>query len=242
MKFRYRYILEKHKNGKQKYICPQCGKRKFVRYIDNLTNKYVADHVGMCDRRESCKYHVHPYEYLKDNAGNSNYNRILKNYMNGKNKTNTSQIKTVDSISFDYAEKFSKRNQNNLNNYLYSVFGMEKVSRVNRDYFVGSTKNRITIFPLIDANGILRSAKFMQYNDETGRRLKDVSNAFNWLHSVLIKKKLLPEIFILRACLFGEHLIGLEDNSHKIICIVESEKTAIIASICIPDCIFMATG
>jgi hypothetical protein len=32
------------------------------------------------------------------------------------------------------------------------------------------------------------------------------------------------------------------EYSHKVVCIVESEKTALIAAACIPECLFMATG
>lgn len=45
-----------------------------------------------------------------------------------------------------------------------------------------------------------------------------------------------------KYCLFGRHLIGREDSQGKPVCIVESEKSAIIASIAYPNAIWMATG
>ena len=57
----------------------------------------------------------------------------------------------------------------------------------------------------------------------------------NWVHSVL---KL--QDFNLKQCLFGLHL--LNSDKQKTIAIVESEKTAVIASIAFPEFIWMATG
>lgn len=45
--------------------------------------------------------------------------------------------------------------------------------------------------------------------------------------------------FHLKQCLFGEHRIQASTGP---ICIVESEKTAIIASIYFPNATFVATG
>ena len=49
------YSLEKHKYGRQKHICPACGKKTFVPYINNITNKYLNDKVGRCDRQDNSK-------------------------------------------------------------------------------------------------------------------------------------------------------------------------------------------
>ena len=46
----YRYSLA----GKKKHTCPNCGKRTFVKYIDNRTGQYLADHIGKCDRADKC--------------------------------------------------------------------------------------------------------------------------------------------------------------------------------------------
>jgi hypothetical protein len=54
-----------------------------------------------------------------------------------------------------------------------------------------------------------------------------------------VHKVLKLDNFNLKQCLFGEHL--LQDKS-KPIAIVESEKTAIIASVYVPDYIWLASG
>src|SRR5690606_13827994 len=68
------------------------------------------------------------------------------------------------------------------------------------------------------------------YNKGTGKKSK-----INWVHSIL---KI--ENYNLKQCLFGLHL--LNSDKTKAIGIVESEKTAVIASIAFPEFIWMATG
>ena len=80
----------------------------------------------------------------------------------------------------------------------------------------------------------------MQYNPETGRRLKHESGAIDWVHNKLKKSGTLPEDYNLQQCFFGEHLLNI--YPYKTIGIVESEKAATIASILIPELIWLATG
>jgi hypothetical protein len=50
----------------------------------------------------------------------------------------------------------------------------------------------------------------------------------------------LPEDFNLQQCFFGEHLLKI--YNHKQVAIVESEKSAIIASCLMPELIWLAAG
>ena len=52
----------------------------------------------------------------------------------------------------------------------------------------------------------------------------------------------LPENWELTQCLFGEHLLSAIDEKQKTVALVESEKTAIIASCIMPKYIWLATG
>ena len=75
----------------------------------------------------------------------------------------------------------------------------------------------------------------MRYNSQTGRRVKDLRNPITWVHAVM---KIQP--YHLQQCLFGEHLLSME--SDKPVAVVESEKTAIVASGLIPGVVWVATG
>lgn len=75
----------------------------------------------------------------------------------------------------------------------------------------------------------------MLYDEATGKRVKEPYSKITWMHKV----KKIPD-FHLRRCLFGEHLLSI--NPTKWIGIVESEKSAIIASACLPQFVWLATG
>jgi hypothetical protein len=107
-------------------------------------------------------------------------------------------------------------------------------------YALGATKSKEVIFWQIDIHGKVRTGKIMQYNAETGRRLKHENGAIDWVHNKLKKSGTLPEDFNLQQCFFGEHLLKLYPN--KPVAIVESEKSALIASAVFPDLIWLAAG
>jgi len=80
----------------------------------------------------------------------------------------------------------------------------------------------------------------MQYNPDTCKRIKHQSGAIDWVHNKLKKSGTLPDDFNLQQCFFGEHL--LNTFPEKTVAIVESEKTACIASCVIPELIWLAAG
>jgi hypothetical protein len=70
----------------------------------------------------------------------------------------------------------------------------------------------------------------------TGKRVRRPNTKYiNWVHSVLDIKD-----YNLKQCIFGEHL--LQTEPYKTIGIVESEKTAIIATPYMPEILFLAVG
>ena len=60
------------------------------------------------------------------------------------------------------------------------------------------------------------------------------------MHSLLKQRGVLPQEWELTQCLFGEHL--LKKYPEKPVCLVESEKTAIICACINPECVWLATG
>jgi hypothetical protein len=101
-------------------------------------------------------------------------------------------------------------------------------------YFVGRSRNdngKACIFWRIDRDEKVRTGKIMAYNSETGKRVKEINPT--WVHAKL-------QNFNYHLCFFGEHL--LSEYPDAIIGIVESEKTAIIASLFMPDIVWIATG
>lgn len=82
----------------------------------------------------------------------------------------------------------------------------------------------------------------MKYNPATGHRIKDDNqdNKINWAHAQLKSRGVLPQSWELTQCLFEEHL--LKKYPDKIVGLVEAEKTAVICSILVPECLWVAVG
>lgn len=126
----------------------------------------------------------------------------------------------------------------NLTEFLKTKFSTDEIKKAKQNYFITGTChfwNNSTAFWQIDDKERIHACKIMQYDKHTGKRIKKPYNHINWLHNTISKLN-----FDLSQCLFGLHRIT--EDYQKTIAIVESEKTAIIMSIFIPDYIWIATG
>lgn len=120
--------------------------------------------------------------------------------------------------------------------YLLSKFDEISLRKIFDKYYIGCFESWV-IFWQIDASHNIRSAKYIKYLT-TGHRCKDTKAT--WHHSKTKNyQKVYPD-FNLVQCFFGEHLII--ENLIKPIAIVESEKTALIASLMMPEYIWLACG
>jgi len=78
----------------------------------------------------------------------------------------------------------------------------------------------------------------MLYDADTGKRIKVPFNHVAWVHRVA--SDFATANYNLKQCFFGEHLLAA--NTTAIVAIAESEKTAVMASIMMPDFIWLAAG
>jgi hypothetical protein len=145
----------------------------------------------------------------------------------------------LEGLPFSYIER-SASYRSNFVRFLCEILTDEQIHSIGENYALGATNNKEVIFWQIDITGKVRTGKIMQYNPETGRRLKHESGAIDWVHNKLKKSGILPEDFNLQQCFFGEHLLKLYPV--KPVAIVESEKSALIASAVFPDLIWLAAG
>ncbi len=99
--------------------------------------------------------------------------------------------------------------------------GEERLQRVSDDYRLGATKDGGVIFWQQDWQGRVRSGHIMHY-DARGHRC----GYQGWVHAHLIRQGLLPANWQLQQCLFGEHLLAVRPEAT--VCLVESEKTAVL--------------
>lgn len=229
----YRFVLQKYKRG-NKTTCPNCGKKRcFVRYIDIEGKIHFPDYVGRCDHEQSCQYHYKPSDYFKNNPMSINYVGC---------KSHTTKVmqheQPTSYIDNELMERtLSNYSINPLFVFLTGIIGKEETERIFRLYKVGTSKkwNGATVYWQIDRYGQVRSGKIMLYNSSDGHRVKEPHSYVSWVHS-----ELHLDNFNMKQCLFGEHL--LSQYPSKPIAIVESEKSALIASHFMSDFIWLATG
>lgn len=222
----YKFTLEKKS---LKHICPSCGKKRFVKYVDNQTGDYLAPHVGRCDRELNCGYHYPPKSYFKEN--NQQYTPIVN-----KN-TLAKVIKTKTSLhtDADLEKTLNTYNDNNFIQFLNTKFESNQVKKLLKEYKIGTATNwhNGTIFWQLDEENKIRGGKIIIYS-VAGKRTKYI----NWVHAIQLKRNQIPE-FNLNQCLFGLHLVN---KYQKSIAIVESEKTAFIMSLLFDKYLWLATG
>jgi hypothetical protein len=231
----HKYTLEPYKGMNTRYSCPSCQQRDktFSLYIDTETGKHIHHTVGRCNRESNCGHHYTPKQYFQDNNISSDTSQA-KAY---KHLPVTPQPKPVSFIPVEVFKASLKAHEtNHFVKFLINLFGVEVASQLVSRYFIATSKhwNGATVFWQIDIKGKVRTGKIMLYSPTTGKRIKEPFNHINWVHKALKK----PE-FELRQCLFGEHLL-IDKTKH--VAIVESEKTAIIASVYLPQFIWVAVG
>ncbi len=235
MKIAHRYILEPYKGMNTRYRCPSCQlkDKTFSLYIDTETGEHIHPTVGRCNRESNCGHHYTPKQYFQDNI--ISFDRPPpKAY---KPRYVTSQPKLVSFIPTEVFKASLKAHEtNHFVQFLISLFGVDVVNKLVSRYFIATSKHwkGATVFWQIDTQGKVRTGKIMLYSPTTGKRVKKLELPVYWVHKALKQ----PE-FELRQCLFGEHLLI---NKTKPVAIVESEKTAVIASVYLPQFIWVAVG
>jgi rubredoxin len=235
----YRYILEPYKGLKTRYRCPSCQRDKeFVRYIDTQTGEHVHPDVGRCNRENNCGYHYTPRQYFQDNnISFDTYKTNIPASIRFKNKRVVPHPQPASYIPVDIFKASLKNHETNyFVQFLTKKFGYDVTSELVSRYFIGTSKHweGSTVFWQVDLKGKIRTGKIMLYNPVNGKRVKEPYDHICGIH----KKLNLPE-FNLKQCLFGEH--QLIDKT-KPVAVVESEKTAIIASVYLPQFIWVAVG
>lgn len=152
--------------------------------------------------------------------------------------TPTEPPKPTSFIAADtVAQTLHGYDRNNLFLFLKSNFGPYDAGQMMREYCVRTSKHwpGSCVFWQTDINGCVRTGKVMLYDAESGKRVKEPFNHVSWANSLMK----LPH-HNLRQCFFGEHLLPM--NRGKPVALVESEKTALIASWYLPEYVWLATG
>ena len=214
------------------FVCPNCGKRTLKRYVCRSTGNYLANHVGRCNREQNCAYHYAPKDFFKENPTK----QLFQNQNFEYKQVTVKEISCIPQSVFQGS--LTHYEQNNLIQFLERLFQKALTKKLIERFHIGTSKHwqGASVFWQIDELGNVRTGKIMLYDAVTGKRVKQPYNHVNWVHTVL---KL--ENYHLQQCLFGLWQINHENKAMQV-CIVESEKTAIIMSVIEPKCIWLATG
>lgn len=253
-----RYILEPYKSGgSNRFVCPQCGQRKcFTRYIDTETGEYVADECGKCDHEASCGYHCPPRQYFQ----NHHYERQTHNWQPFVIENKTTVLGRMETrkvvveekgiqtefFDLDWVAKATKRDCPFKRWFMSLPFDAVRIQKVLEDYYVGANSNDVkirginygkaVIFWMIDEQMRVHDAKLMAYKIY-GHRVPDWGSS---MRAVCIRSGIGPQLNSTDKVLFGLHLITRHPD--KVVCIVESEKTALVCACRYPEYIWLATG
>jgi len=134
-----------------------------------------------------------------------------------------------------FNKSLSRYDENNFVKFLHTLFDNDVVENLIEKYYIGTSKYYPggCVFWQIDTSGHIRDGKVMQYNPATGRRNKDVTPT--WA-GFLLK----GDTYNREQCFYGLHLLA--DDETKPVAIVESEKTATVCSVFLPEFIWVALG
>ena len=212
----------------KKFVCPKCGKKRFVRMVCESGN-YLSDDFGRCDRSNSCGYSMYP-------QGNEQEQQI--DYSLPKVKVSTIKNEVASTLPILHVQQSMKRYEiNSFFQFLLTIFSKEEIDVVFNLYKVGTSKKwgGSAVFWQINIDFEVRSGKVIKFDIVSGKRIKEPFTHTTWVHSLL---KLTD--FNLKQVLYGEHL--LNQFPEKVICIVESEKTAVIMALKHPIYLWLATS
>ena len=172
----FKFSLEKYHGASSRHICPNCGKKEFVRYVNNETEEYLEEYVGKCNRIEKCGYHYTPKQYFDDKGEKVQFFTRKNVHVEEKSTYYYNEKLVLDSLHSD-------TKKSNLYQFLIQYFHEEKVKNTLKKYLVGVSNfwQDAVIFWQIDRDFKVRSGKVMQYDLITGNR--DKTKHF-WIHRI----------------------------------------------------------
>jgi predicted RNA-binding Zn-ribbon protein involved in translation (DUF1610 family) len=220
----YKFKLDK---SSKKYLCPRCGKKSLVRYVDSFTGELESEQYGKCDREVKCGFILYPNTKW---VGSSNLIKSLAIRRESQLLVNKKQVYIPreafnttlggynDCAFFAY---LSKRGVPD--NLLEEIISMYLLGTIQSGYLRGA----LTI-PYINEDDQIAFVQVKQF-DEQNRTIKTSA-----LHSLLkykpgnqwIEDYEKNELKV--SCFFGAHL--LKKYPKNPIALVEAPKTAIYGS------------
>lgn len=164
--------------------------------------------------------------------------KIKKEWGKSANSTDlfTIPAETMDRYISTIKDRLVNGKLKGLMPYLKQFFTEDELLQLIDRYRLGCLHKDRIVYPFYDIEGRLRVMRTVKY-DEKGKRTK---NGISSAHPFLKAMGILSPHWKEKACIFGEHL--LTEHPDKPVVVVSGEKMAIIGSLLLPSCIWLAMG
>ena len=234
---KHRFILKPYKSREDRKECPCCHvKGCFSQYIDTVGRIAFPPDVGRCNREHKCGYHYTPKQFFHDHPDMKE--ELMEDAAILSPTLPTPPQPKAERFFFPRSvmeSSMSHYRENNFFLFLCSRFGEQAALELAGRYNIGTAKVRkgSCVFWQVDIRGRVCQRKVMFYDASTGNRSHEVHPT--WAHTLMrIDKERVGQ------CFFGEHLLA--EFPDLPVGIVESEKSAIIASFYLPGYVWLACG
>lgn len=205
---RSKYLRWTLDSSKGKFRCPGClYKGRLSPYWDNVAGVLMSvDRYGLCDRRNSCGYHVTPYmDNVKDIGYYYRAREVKKRLRYHLSKDGyRSRTAVIDTVNCNLARTIDSK-------AVFSKYGCRTE--------VGQPD--LVYYPYVDRDGNLRAVPGHRY------RVNAVAshNKRTWYHRVYPQDRLYNDQEKKVDCFFGEDLLVRYPG--RVVGIVEGPKTAL---------------
>ena len=229
--------MKPYKSREDRKECPCCHvKGCFSQYIDTVGRIAFPPDVGRCNREHKCGYHYTPRQFFHDHPDMKE--ELMDDAAILSPTLPTPPQPKAERFFFPRSvmeSSMSHYRENNFFLFLCSRFGEQTALELAGRYNIGTAKVRkgSCVFWQVDIRGRVCQGKVMFYDASTGKRSHEVHPT--WAHTLMrIDKERVGQ------CYFGEHLLA--ESPDLPVGIVESEKSAIIASFYLPGYVWLACG
>lgn len=255
----HRFILRPYAGPKSRTTCPACSKpRCFTGYFDTDTGELLPEWYGRCDHEVSCAYHRNPY---RREAGGLSYAAAIER--NERLPTGPGPIRRAPAAQVPvpvvpipnevFAASLSHYELNALARLLRQHFGRGVADELLHRFRLGTSAHwpGACVFWFIDEQGQVRGGEVVLY-DETGHTVKVPDRCITWVHKALAnahqRRNEAPPDWLAdyeahgqkSPCLFGLPQLATAPAGQPI-ALVESAKTAMLATPYFPRYIWLAT-
>ncbi len=230
----------------KKKTCPGCGKRTFVPYIYNETGEPVdSQKYGRCDRENNCGYHEHPSADPNDPTLGSSKSESYQ----PAPKPDIIQIYPEEAIIKPLVSR-TRKCTSPLHVYLKQKgYTMEHL--IKWGVYTDGAHEEKTAYVFRNIKDQVCNIKWFAYLPDGHRNkkvhsysLKQPSPPPPHTHPSKKNQKFetgkIPPIRKYFMCLFGEHL--LDPKKKRTVCVVESEKSAMMAAFHYPQYDWVSCG